>query len=388
MFSRRTAWERSPNPIAAKLEALRAGGARLMDLTESNPTRCGFEYPETEILAALSSPAALIYEPDPRGLAGSREALVAHLARTGVATAADRVFFTASTSEAYAFLFKLLCEPGDDVLVPNPCYPLFDFLTRLESVETRSYPLFFAGQWRLDVHAVRAAATPRTRAVLVVNPGNPTGAFLKRGELDELWSLCAERSWALVSDEVFADYGIGHDPERVVSVSTADAPALTFSLGGLSKSAGLPQMKLAWTIASGPHGLLNEALERLELVSDAYLSVGGPVQRALPALLEIGSHVAEQIRRRVERNRAAVTAASKGASWSVLPSEGGWYAVLRIPLEPGEEATCLRLLDAGVLVHPGHFFDFPSGAHLVVSLIVPQRTLDEGLKRLVQVLSG
>lgn len=387
-FSHRTAWDLRPNPIASRLEALRRSGSPLIDLTESNPSRCGLDYPEEEILSALASPGSLSYQPDPRGLFQARAALAQHLLRQGVAIEPSRLLLTASTSEAYSYLFKLLCDPGDEVLVPNPSYPLFEFLTGLESVASRPYPLRFEDRWRLDAPSLAEAASPRTRAVLVVNPQNPTGSFLDRSDFAALAALCAERGWALLSDEVFADYGFRETPELVRSVLSQESPVLTFSLGGLSKSACLPGLKLSWLGAGGPQTRVEEALARLEVVADTYLSVGTPVQRALGKLLELGASVRQQLRDRLGQNRAALVAARPdSASWSVLPSEGGWYAVLRIPQEPGEEAVCLALLERGLLVHPGYFFDFPGGAHLVVSLILAPPRFAQGLSLLVEVLA-
>ncbi|MBI3181886.1 MAG: pyridoxal phosphate-dependent aminotransferase [Myxococcales bacterium] len=387
-FSRRTGWDRRPNPLAERLEALRRTGVPLVDLTESNPTRCELEYPK-QLLDALAAPEAMAYEPDPRGLLTAREAICRHLAGQGAQVEPDQVLITASSSEAYAFLFKLLCDPGDEVLLPSPSYPLFDFLTGLESVQPRPYVLSFEGRWRLHASLLAEAAGPRSRAVLSVSPGNPTGSFLHRAELAELAALCAERGWALIVDEVFADYGFGEDPERVGSVAGLELPALTFSLGGLSKSACLPQLKLSWLVASGPKEQVGEAMDRLEVVADTYLSVATPVQHALPGLFSRTAGVREQLKARIAENRALLEKARPpGASWSVQESEGGWYAVLRIPAEPGEEKVCLALLDRGVVVHPGFFYDFPRGAHLVVSLIPPPAAFARGASLLAGVLSG
>lgn len=369
-FSRRTAWNRRPNPIAARLDALRRAGAALVDLTESNPTRCGFAYPEPEVLAAVCQPSVLTYEPDPRGLPEARDALRGYLAAGGILVADEQILLTASTSEAYAYLFKLLCDPGDEVLVPSPSYPLLDFLTDLEAVTLRHYPLRFDGGWRLEVDQLEQVASERTRAVLVVSPGNPTGAFLKRDEWRSLQALCAARGWAVISDEVFSAYPIGTDPERVVTVAAEEGEALAFSLGGLSKLAALPQLKLGWLLATGPQALRAEAMARLEVVADSYLSVSAPVQRGLGRLLALSGELQRQVQQRVAENRAQLLAARPAeASWSVVPSEGGWSAILRVPRFPDEESLCLALLDRGVVVHPGFFFDFPSGSFLVLSLL-------------------
>jgi aspartate/methionine/tyrosine aminotransferase len=297
---------------------------------------------------------------------------------------ADRIVLTSGTSEAYALLFKLLCDTGDDVLVPRPGYPLFDFLARLEGVRTRSYPLAYDGEWHLDMEALRAALGPRTRAVVVVNPANPTGHFLKQDELHRLDELCAERGLALVSDEVFADFGHGEDPRRVASVAQ-DGTALAFALGGLSKSCGLPQLKLAWIAAAGPEDARREALHRLELAADTYLSVGTPVQVAAPALLARLPELQRPLRERVARNLDALRRATAAVSVAtLLACEGGWYGVLRVPATVSEEERTLRLLEEkDVLVHPGYFFDFPHEAFLVLSLLPPPADFDEGVSRVL-----
>jgi aspartate/methionine/tyrosine aminotransferase len=384
VFSRRTAWDRRHNPLTLRLEALRVQGREWVDLTQSNPTTCGLHYPDEAILAALANPALLTYEPDPRGLPSARSAVSDYL-QAGVG--ADDLLLTASTSEAYGYLFKLLCDPGDEVLVPAPSYPLFEFLTGLESVAARAYPLRYDGAWRLDVDQVDASASASTRAVLVVNPGNPTGAFLKEDEYSALVALCAKRGWALISDEVFCDYGTGSAEGRVRTVAGRPSPCLTFSLGGLSKAAALPQLKLGWIAVGGPLAQRREALERLELLADSYLSVNTPVQWALPKLLPLARGLQQQLLERVAQNRAVLLAARQAdAPWSVLECEGGWSALVRIPEHPGEEAVCLSLLERGVLVHPGHFYDFPAGAYLGVSLIVPPADFARGVQGLVEEL--
>ena len=310
VFSARTRWNLQPNRLAARLAAKRAAGARLLDLTESNPTRARLAYPD-DLLAPLARPAARLYEPEPFGRREAREAAAADLARRGYPVAAERVFLTASTSEAYAFLFKLLADPGDEVLVPRPGYPLFEFLAGLESVSVASYALAYDGEWHLDLAALRAAVSPRTRALVVVNPNNPTGVFLKQDERRALEQLCAERSLALVSDEVFADFAFAPDPRRAGSVAH-DGPALAFALGGLSKSCALPQLKLAWTAVTGPEPLVSQALARLEVIADSYLSVSTPVQVAAAALLAAARGAAGgDPRPRAREPRAAAVAAAR-----------------------------------------------------------------------------
>ncbi len=382
VFSERTRWDLRPNRLATRLAEKRAAGTRLLDLTESNPTRARLPVPE-DLLAALAQPAARRYDPAPFGLWPARAAAAADLARRGFPVGAERVFLTASTSEAYAFLFKLVADPGDEILVPRPGYPLFEFLAGLESVAVRSYSLSHAGEWQIDLEAVRASLSPRTRAIVVVNPGNPTGAFLKRDELRALERLCAERSLALVSDEVFADFAFAPDERRAGSVAR-DGPALAFSLGGLSKSCALPQLKLAWTAVAGPEGLVRDALSRLEVIADSYLSVSTPVQTAAPALLARREELQRPILARLRSNLDCLRAQLRGSPASLLEPEGGWYAVLRVPATLSEEERVLRLLEErDVLVHPGYFFDFPSEAFVVLSLLTPEDDFAEGTARVL-----
>jgi alanine-synthesizing transaminase len=383
VFSARTRFDLTPNRLASALQAKRRAGVRLIDLTQSNPTQAGLPYPD-DVLAPLADAAGRRYEPSAQGLLVARQAVSADYARRGFSVPPERLVLTASTSEAYAFLFKLLADPGDEVLVPRPGYPLFDFLAGLETVRTSSYPLVYDGEWHVDLAGVRTALTDRTRAIVVVNPGNPTGSYLKAPELAALQALCAERQLALVSDEVFADFAAGEDPQRVASVAR-DGPALAFSLGGLSKACGLPQLKLAWIALSGPEALRQEALARLEVVADTFLSVATPVQVAARAFLSRVSELQAPLRARVDRNREALRRAVGPASpATVLASEGGWYAVLQVPATLGEEERTLRLLERhDVLVHPGYFFDFPREAYLVPSLLPPPDEFDEGVRRVL-----
>lgn len=381
MFSSRVDGDLQANRVTRVLEERRRAGARILDLTESNPTRAGLVYPP-EILAAFADQRMLRYDPAPAGTAGAREAVAGYYARRGCAVDAGRILLTASTSEGYGYLFKLLCDPGDEVLVPRPSYPLFEYLARMESVEVRQYPLTYQGGWSMDVEALEGAVTARTRAVVVVNPNNPTGSFVKRGEAEELVRLAAERGLALISDDVFADYAHGADAERVTTLAGVEG-CLTFSMSGLSKIAGLPQMKLGWIVAAGPEGLRREALERLEWIADTYLSVSTPVQCAAGALLEAGEVVQEQIRRRVAGNLAAAREALRGSAGTILEVEGGWCLTVRAPRVRSEEEWVVELLEKDdVLVQPGFFYDFETEAHLVVSLITDPAVFGEGLARL------
>jgi len=365
-WSRRLDWNLGENALA---RALRGRREPFVDLTESNPTRAGLA-PGLD-LAALADPRALRYQPEPRGLSSAREAVSAYYADSrGAAVDPERIFLSASTSEAYALLFKLLCDPGDSVLVPEPSYPLFAYLTALEAVEAVPYPLRFDGEWHLDAHALHPG--PRTRAVLAVSPGNPTGAFLKQDERERLAEVCSRAGCALICDEVFADFALGPDPRRVPTVLAHD-DVLAFALSGLSKVCGLPQLKLGWCAACGPEEEVRGALQRLELIADTYLSVSTPVQLAAPALLAGRHAFQERVLDRLRSNRASLLRErSAGAPWDVLPTEAGWLAILSVPRTRTEEEWALSLLQEGVLVHPGYFFDFTSGAHLVVSLLVPE----------------
>lgn len=381
MFSGRSPADLTPTRYAAAFEALRAGGSPFIDLTLSNPTCAGFDYP-SGLLAPLADPAARQYEPDPLGFRAAREAVAGEYARRGVAVPFDRIALTASTSEAYSFLFKLLCDPGDEVLVPVPSYPLFEYLTRLDGVLAVPYPLEYHGRWSIDRDSLDSAAGGRARAVLVVSPNNPTGSFVTREELDWLASFCATRGLTLIGDEVFADYVFETPGPSVL----AQDGTLAFSLGGLSKSAGLPQVKLGWIAVGGPSALVRDAIIRLELVLDTYLSVSTPVQRAAAALLATGAGIREQIQERVAGNLGVARAMlSPFRSLDLLDPEGGWSAVLRVPRRRGEEALALDLLRQDrVIVQPGYFYDFPHEAFLVLSLLPPAEMFAEGLRRTIE----
>lgn len=385
-FSSRVPADRAPNRLAAAVNDARANGRTLLDLTITNPTRCGFDYPD-DILAPLADPAGRDYAASPFGLPAAREAVARDYRRRGLNIDPARIVLTSSTSEAYSLLFKLLCEPaGSSVLVPVPSYPLFDHLTRLDGVLAVPYRLEYHGRWWIDMDSVGAGfAAPGVRALLAVSPNNPTGSTLATHELDELLRRSASHGAALILDEVFADYPLTDSPIDTFS-RFDDAAALTVRLGGLSKSAGLPQVKLGWMTLGGPPEVVAEALDRLELICDTYLSVSTPVQLAAPALIERGAEVREQIAARVRANYAALQElASAHASVEVLKADGGWAAVLRIPATRTEEERVLDLLEhAGLLVHPGFFFDFPHEAYLVVSLLPPADVFREGIGRLLE----
>ena len=387
MFSNRTAWNRTPNRLSEALAGHRAIGKPLLDLSISNPTECGFHYDERLIMRALCSPATLQYHPDPRGLALARKAVAEYYADRDQRVAPDDIILTTSTSEAYSFAFRLLCNPGEEVLVPAPSYPLFDFLAEIQDVKLSPYPLVYDHGWQIDRHGLQQAITPLTRAIIVVHPNNPTGHFVKPAEVAALNQLCSRQQLALIADEVFLDFSFfALGQERPASFS-ANTGALTFTMSGLSKIAGLPQMKLAWLITSGPEQEKQEALARLEIIADTYLSMNAPVQLAAPALLGQRYNFQQQIMARVRNNLAEIDRQiAEQKHCNRLEVEGGWYAVLRMPATRSDEELALELLERhGVYVHPGHFYDFFQDGHLVLSLITPEQEFAEGTRRLLSV---
>jgi len=386
MFSHRVPTDYTANRLSTALEARRARGAPIFDLTESNPTRCGFLHDEQALLAALASPGALRYEPHAQGLTSARTAVSAYYSEIGAAVDPESLFLTTGTSEAYAQVFKLLADPGDEILVPTPGYPLLDVLTGLEAVRLVPYLLRYGTKgWAIDREGLRASISTRTRAIVVVSPNNPTGSFLKSHELDDLNAVCRDFDLALIVDEVFSDYGRGVDSSRVRTAACNDA-ALTFTLNGFSKLVGLPQMKLGWIHASGPAELVRQARERLSFVTDAYLSVSAAVQHAAPAILRERAGVQQQINRRLEDNgRALHECLSPLPCCQVLPREGGWYAIVKIADEASDEELVISLLERdGVLVHPGYFYDFPAGTYLVLSLLPDRKTFRDGASSLAR----
>jgi len=377
-------WSLPRNRLSAMLAEKRQANTRVLDLTESNPTHAGLTYPDAEILASLTDARALQYDPSPRGLLPAREAVAGYYRDRGLSIDPNRALLTASTSEGYAYLFKLLANPGDEILAPRPSYPLFEFLAGLESVIIRQYPLRYDGVWHVDFDSLEQIITARTRAIVVVNPNNPTGSFLKRAELEHLETLAVRHGLAILSDEVFRDYALTEDTERV-STLAGERRALTFSMSGLSKIAGLPQMKAGWIVASGPGS--EGALEGLELIADTYLSVSTPVQVALPRLLALADGVTDQIRERTTANLVHLREATRGSTATLLRVEGGWYAVLQIPRTRSEEEWTLKLLaECDVLVQPGFFYDFEFEAFLVLSLLTEPITFVEGVARLLSII--
>jgi aspartate/methionine/tyrosine aminotransferase len=375
----------APNRLSEALAAHRAAGKPLLDLTVSNPTECGFEYDSAAIQDALRNPAALSYEPNPRGMESARRAVAGYYADRGEDVSTEDIFLTTSTSEAYSYVFRTLCDPGDELLVPSPSYPLFDFLADIQDVSLVRYPLLYDHRWQIDFHALEQAITPRTRGVIVVHPNNPTGNFVKPAETAKLNAICSTRGMAIIADEVFLDFAL--DENRPASFA-ANRGAPTFTLSGLSKICGLPQMKAAWLIVGGPQEWKREALARLEVIVDTYLSVNAPVQLAIPGFLEQRHAFQKQVVERVRRNLAELDrqlAAQKGSSR--LKVEGGWCAVLGVPATHSDEDLAIELLTTqGVSVYPGHFYEFPSDGYLVVSLLTPEKTFAEGTTHVLSIV--
>jgi aspartate/methionine/tyrosine aminotransferase len=385
MFSSRFHWDLRPNRLTQTLSARRAAGLPVLDLTQSNPTAAGFYYPP-ETPSALAHLSVLEYKPTPSGLPSAREAVSGYYRKLGHDVPPGRILLTASTSEGYAYLFKLLTNPGDEVLVPRPSYPLFEFLATMESVRVRQYPLTYHGSWSIDLPALESAITDRTRAIVLVNPNNPTGSYVKRGELDELVRICSARNLALISDEVFADYSFSPDSDRAVTLADVTG-CLAFSMSGLSKVAGLPQMKLGWIVAAGPDSVRAQAMERLEWIADTYLSVSTPVQIAAPTLLDLGQDVQEAIRKRTASHLGLVRQTFANSPATVLNVEGGWYVTIQPPrIRPEEDWTIELLERAGVLVQPGYFYDFESETFLILSLLTEPGIFREGIAKLRAIL--
>ena len=396
MFASRTKWRLDQNRFAQALDAHRRAGKELLDLTISNPTECGVSYPEQRILAALSDPRALAYLPESKGLREAREAVAGYydgrtgFAETGQSVDPERIILTSGTSEGYSHIFRLLCDAGDEILVPSPSYPLFEFLADLADIQLVPYPLFYDDGWGIDFASLREALTPRSRAVLVVHPNNPTGSFVKPREAAVLAEICAKREMAIVADEVFLDYADefqNADSARTFALHDA---ALTFTLSGLSKISLLPQMKLAWMVVSGPESLVQTAIARLEIIADTYLSPGTPVQLALPTFLALRSSLQTQLQERISANLAILDATLRESKLLArLDREGGWYAILRVPATGPDEDLAVELLErCSVMVHPGHFFNFSRDGFLVLSLITPEEQFDEGVRRLRKFFDG
>lgn len=394
MFSKRTNWSLEQNAYTRALDRHRQSGRRLLDLTASNPTQCGFQYDEAAIFAALRDPAALRYEPEPKGLPTARAAVAEYYRqmRPAVQVDPEKLILTTGTSEAYSFLFRLLCEPGDEVLIAHPSYPLFEFLATIQDVKLRPFSLLYDHGWQIDFHALRNAIGPRSRAILLVHPNNPTGQFIAEHEAAELNALCKQHDLALVIDEVFLDYPwrAATSPKRSHGSFASNLEALTFVLSGLSKISALPQMKIGWIAANGPDAAVRDAIARLEIIADTYLSLSAPMQHALPILLDQRGNLQPQIMARVEETlRQLDEQLARQRLASRLAADGGWYAVLRVPAVRSDEELAIRLLEQhSVSVHPGHFYDFSSEGHLVVSLLTPADDFKAGIAALLECVAA
>jgi len=385
LLSRRTLVDDSPNALSVALAGARAAGSVILDLTVSNPTRAGIDYDTRGILDALALPGALVYEPSPFGLSEARAAVARYLSEGAATVDPSRVVLTASTSEAYAFLFKLLADPGDEVLVPRPSYPLLEHLARVEAVRCVPYRLAYDGAWHLDFSSVCAALSPRTRAIAIVQPNNPTGSLLTTSELEALSSL----GLPIISDEVFASYPLDDRGASIPGAGAVRGAPLSFALGGLSKLAALPQIKLAWIAVGGDEANVSAALARLELIADTFLSVSTPAQLAAGALLHTRRRAEQSIRSRTRANLEYLRRAVVGSAVSVLDVQAGWYATLRLPRTRTEEAWAVGFLEQdGVYVHPGHFFDFEEEAYVVASLLTPETAFAQGVTRIVRRVSA
>ena len=438
MFSKRTNWKLERNRFTQAVDEVRAAGVRLLDLTVSNPTRVGLKYDSRAVLAALGSPRALDYDPQAKGLREAREAVAEYYRSDhGIrGLDAERIILTTSTSEGYSFVFRLLCNAGDELLVPKPSYPLFEFLADLQDVRLVPYPLIYEHGWQMDFPSLEKAVTPRTRGLVVVHPNNPTGSYVKPGERELLNAFCRAHGLALIVDEVFLDYrleaceletnsrslhepldrqgpiqrpgrddkaeeqmgapSLPHSVRQRWGISPAHHPSfagnhdvLTFTLSGLSKVSALPQMKVAWVVTSGPQNEVAAAMARLEVIADTYLSMNAPIQWAVPVLLEQRRSIQKQLLERVERNLAELDRQLAGQKvCQRLKVEGGWYAVLRVPVTRSDEDLAIELVrEKQVLVYPGHFYDFPSDGYLVVSLIAPEEEFGEGVGRVLKGLN-
>jgi alanine-synthesizing transaminase len=377
-FSQRTAWNLAENELTTAVRAHRAAGRPLLDLTISNPTHCGFAYDAAALLAPLAAPSALDYQPDPFGMLSARQAVAAYYRDHAAELPPDHLCLTTSTSEAYSFLFRLLCDPGDEVLIARPSYPLFEFIARLDDVQLREYPLFYDGHtWSIDLHTLAAAITPRTRAILLVHPNNPTGHLTSATERAALQLLCAAHNLALIVDEVFLDYTV--TPQPAPTFAAADPPCLTFVLSGISKVCALPQMKASWIATCGPAPLVEPALARLEVIADTFLSMNAPIQHALPFWLAQRHTIQHQIRDRLRAKLLTLDDLLRDTTTQRLALQAGWTAILHTPRTGHDFA--LTALDRGVLIQPGSFYGLPEG-RVVLSLLTPPALWRAGLDRL------
>lgn len=385
-FSKRTHWDLTEDDFAAAVRSRRSCKSDLFDLTYSNPTACGFDYDSTTLLGALAHPSALHYLPAALGMPAARQAVAAYYSDRVATVSTDRLCLTTSTSEAYSFLFRLLCDPGDEVLVARPSYPLFDFIAQLDSVRLREYPLLYdpsalpgeVDGWSIDLHATESAITAQTRAIILVHPNNPTGNFASSSERDALQSICAKHNLALIVDEVFLDYAL---EAAQPSFTAGESPCLTFVLSGISKICGLPQMKVSWIAATGPSGLVDRAMQRLEIIADTYLSLNAPAQSALPLWLGNRHTIQKQILQRMTTNIAVLDERLRGTCAGRLTLQGGWNVILRVPRSVEGLPFAFAALESGAVVQPGPLYGLSQG-HAVLSLLTPPDIWRSGLERL------
>jgi aspartate/methionine/tyrosine aminotransferase len=387
MFSHRTEWKLTPNRFTEAQKEVQSSGVDVIDLTVSNPTVADLHYEAETILSALMNPAAMIYDPQPKGMRSAREAVASYYRRQHETVDPESLVLTTSTSEGYSYVFRLLCNAGDSILVPKPSYPLFEFLADLEDVRLTPYPLIYDHGWQIDFPSLYQAIDHHTRAVVIVHPNNPTGSYVSTQEQRDLNTFCRENGLALIVDEVFLDYA--HDGAARPTFAT-NSDVLTFTLSGVSKISGLPQMKLAWIAASGPGEQVNTAIARLEIIADTYLSMNAPMQLAAPVLLEQRTGVQPLLLDRIRENLAELDRLLAGQkSCTRLAVDGGWYVILRVPVTQSDEDLAIHILrQANVLVHPGHFYDFPSDGYLIISLITPARHFRKGMARVLDLVNS
>lgn len=379
-FSSRSDWTLTPNQLTARLTEIEASGAQILDLTESNPTQVGLQYPTDIVLSSLTDPNNLSYHPSPLGQQEARETIAEYYDSKGIYVNSNQILVTSSTSEAYSMIFRLIANPGDHILMPRPSYPLFHFLASLNDIELASYALTYQKYWKIDFEDIRKSYKPkRTKGIVLVNPNNPTGSYIKKDELTKLNQFAEGNQLCIISDEVFSDFQWDKKIEGIPSLA-GNQKALTFTLSGISKVLALPQMKLSWIVVNGPKGLIKQAFDRLEIISDTYLSANTPVQNALHHWMKLKDKMQKQILKRVSANR---TFLSKHSSFEMLHAEGGWYAVLKLPKNKTEEEWALEFLEKDhVLVHPGYFYDFQSEAYAIVSLLTETAAFEEAITKI------
>jgi alanine-synthesizing transaminase len=382
MFSSRTDWNTTPNRLSGLAAEKRLRGESIIDLTESNPTKVEFSYPSKEILRALTDPSILSYQPEPRGLLSARKAIAEYYAEHGIAITPEQIILTSSTSEAYTFLFKLLCNVGDEVVAPQPSYPLLEYLCQVNDVTLRNYRLAYDGEWHIDFESLQAQFSERTRAIILIHPNNPTGSYLKQNEFDRICSLASEHHSMLIADEVFGPYNISPDI-HCANILTSQTFVPLFSLNGISKLLGLPQLKLSWIVVDGNLQQRNNALNRLDIIADTFLSVNTPAQIALPKLLRSSSEIRNQIRLRIQENYRILQSVFMDSSTSVLRVEGGWYAILQLPQKYSDDHWAEEILThENILVQPGNFFDLEQKSSIVISLLPISRLFEDSIRQL------